>query len=337
MIPSSHRVLLLRRFGEPSWFAVVERPVPEPKFGEVLVKVLAASVQSTDVILRKGLYPTLDEEPPLVLGCDLVGEIVKIGEGVNGLALGQRICDLTITGAYAQYCILNPERIVRVDSDLDPAEATSLVLTWVTAYQLLHRDAHVKEGQKLLVLGAAGAVGQALITLGLLAGCEVWGAARRAHEIVVQALGATFIDSDKTDLSQVRSRGFDAVFDGVAQQGFSRAWRTVGPGGHLSAYGFSEAARRSTSRAMIALWFAKLWFWDVFAIGRTASFYSITAMRERYPDFFSTDLNALLAMLLHKQIKPRIAGRISLDSIAKAHAMLELGGLEGKIILAPNG
>jgi NADPH:quinone reductase-like Zn-dependent oxidoreductase len=97
VVPTQQSVLLLRKFGGPDGFAVVERPVPEPDAGEVLVKVLAASVQFTDVMLRKGQYPDLKEKPPLVLGYDLVGEVAKVGHGVTSLSVGQRVADLTMT------------------------------------------------------------------------------------------------------------------------------------------------------------------------------------------------------------------------------------------------
>ena len=188
MIPSTHRVVMLQKFGGPEGFVVVERPVPEPGVGEVLVKVLAASVQFTDVILRKGRYHDLKEKPPLVLGYDLVGEIVKLGPGVTSLAVGQRVADLTMTGSYAQYRTLDATQVALVHAALDPAVVTSLVLSWMTGYQLLHRNARVLKGQTILVLGAAGAVGQALLILGKLAGCTVWGAARarvRSYDAVV--------------------------------------------------------------------------------------------------------------------------------------------------------
>src|SRR4249920_2475245 len=185
-LPPTQRVLLLQRFGGPDGFAVVERPMPDPGVGEVLVKVLAASVQFTDVILRKGRYPDLKEKPPLVLGYDLVGEVVKLGQGVTSPSVGQRVADLTMIGSYAQYRLLKAGQVAIVDAALDPAEATTLVLSWMTAYQLLHRDAQVQKGQKLLVIGAAGAVGQALVLLGKLAGCDVWGAARARHADLVR-------------------------------------------------------------------------------------------------------------------------------------------------------
>jgi NADPH:quinone reductase len=336
-IATQQSVLMLPKFGGPDGFAVVERPVPEPGAGEVLVKVLAASVQFTDVMLRKGQYPDLKEKPPLVLGYDLVGEVVKLGEGVTSLSVGQRVADLTMIGSYAQYRTLNAAEVAIVDAALDPAEATTLVLSWMTAYQLLHRDAQVQKGQKLLVIGANGAVGQALVVLGKLAGCELWGAARARHADLVRALGAIHVDSDQADFGQLLSEGFDVVFDGIGEQGFSRSWRAVGLNGHLTAFGVSAGIQRNVSIALVGFWFVKLWWWNTFSGGRSTSFYSITSLRKKHPDWFVADLGQLLGMLKRGEIKPRVAERIALDAVADAHTRIEQGGLEGKIVLVPNG
>ena len=337
MIPSTQRVVMLSKFGGPDGLAVVERPVPEPVAGEVLVKVLAASTQFTDVMLRKGQYPDLKEKPPLILGYDLVGEVVKVGPGVTSPSVGQRVAELTVTGSYAQYRTLEASRATIVDAALDPAEATSLVLSWMTAYQLLHRDARVVKGQKLLVVGAAGAVGQALVVLGRLAGCEVWGAAGARHADVVRALGATHVDSDHADYRLAVPEGFDAVFDGIGEKGFSRSWSAVGPRGHLSAFGVSAGVQQNVSLLRIGAWFAKLWWWNTFSGARSTSFYSITKVRKNHPDWFIADLGQLLSLLKRGEIKPRIAERVGLDAVADAHSRIERGGLEGKIVLIPNG
>ena len=337
IFPAQQRVLLLRKFGGPEEFTVVERPVPEPGAGEVLVKVLAASVQFTDIMLRKGQYPDLKEKPPLVLGYDLVGEVVKVCQGVTSPSVGQRVADLTMTGSYAQYRLLKADQVAIVDAELDPAEATTLVLSWMTAYQLLHRDARVQKGQKLLVIGAAGAVGQALVHLGKLAGCELWGAARARHADLVRALGAIHVDSDQADFEQVLPGGFDVVFDGIGEQGFSRTWRAVGPRGRLTAFGVSAGIQRNVSIALVGLWFVKLWWWNMFSGARSTSFFSITSLRKKHPDWFVADLGQLLGMLKRGEIKPRVAERIAFDAVADAHTRIERGGLEGKIVLVPNG
>jgi NADPH:quinone reductase-like Zn-dependent oxidoreductase len=333
--PAIQRVVLLDGFGGADRLTIVERPVPDPHAGEVLVKVLAASVQFTDIMLRKGLYPDLKQKPPFVLGYDVVGEVVKVGPDVASLAVGQRVADLTMTGSYAQYRTLRADRCVVVDASLDPAEATSLVLSWTTAYQLLHRDAEVREGQKLLVIGAAGAVGQALVVLGKLAGCQVWGAASSRHKTLVAALGATHVSQD-VDYALVLPERFDVVFDGIAEQGFSRAWRAVGPRGHLSAFGVSVGVKSNVSIALLGFWLAKLWWWNLLSSTRSASFFSITSLRKKHPKWFVDDLSQLLGMLKRGEIKPRIAEGITLDRVAEAHVRIETGGLEGKIVLLPN-
>jgi NADPH:quinone reductase-like Zn-dependent oxidoreductase len=328
--------LVLEKFGGTDGFRPQQRAVPVPGVGDVLVRVLAASVQYTDVIVRKGRYPALEAKPPLVLGYDVVGEIVQLGPGALGLSVGQRVADLTVTGSYAQYRTLRADRVTIVDPALDPAETTTLILSWVMAYQLLHRDARVQRGQRLLVTGAAGAVGQALVVLGRLAGCDVWGAAHARHADRVRTLGATPIDSDHTDFAKILPEGFDVVFDGIGEEGFARAWRAVGPRGRLSVFGFSAGVASNASFARIGFWFAKLWFWNHVSGARSASFVSITTLRVEHPDWFDADLRALLVMLARGEIKPLVAERIGFDRVADAHARLERGGLEGKIVLIPN-
>ena len=336
-IPSRQTVVLLRKFGGPEELVVTEAAVPEPAPGEVLVKILAASVQFTDVMLRKGRYPDLKDKPPLVLGYDLVGEIVKLGAGVQSLRIGQRVADLTTTGCHAQYRTLAANRVTLVDPALDPAAATALVLSWTTAWQLLHRDAKVKKGDQLLVIGAAGAVGEALVVLGKLAGCEVWGTARARHAERVRECGATPVDSDQADYATLFPGGFDAVFDGIGGQGFSRVWRAVGPRGHLSTFGVSAAIQGDIPFVRVGLWFAKLWAWNHFAGRRSTSFYSITTMRRKRFEWFLADLAELLALARRGAIRPRISERIGFDEVVEAHRRLERGGVEGKIILLPNG
>ena len=336
-IPSRQTIVLLRKFGGPEELVVAEAAVPEPAPGEVLVRILAASVQFTDVMLRKGRYPDLKDKPPLVLGYDLVGEIVKLGAGVQSLRIGQRVADLTTTGCHAQYRTLAANRVTLVDPALDPAAGTALVLSWTTAWQLLHRDAKVKKGDRLLVIGAAGAVGEALVVLGKLAGCEVWGTARARHAERVRECGATPVDSDQADYATLFPGGFDAVFDGIGEQGFSRAWRAVGPRGHLSTFGVSAAIQGDIPLVRVGLWFAKLWAWNHFAGRRSTSFYSITTMRSKRFEWFLADLAELLALARRGAIRPRISERIGFDEVVEAHRRLERGGVEGKIILVPNG
>ena len=190
-----NRVVQVRRFGEPDQLEVVDAPLPTASRGEVRVRVLASGVEYTDVVIRRHLYPqTMRRRPPFVMGYDLVGEIDQLGDGVSGFRLGDRVADMTVLGSNAAYRTLQAVELTRVPAGVDAAEAAALILSWTTAYQLLHRAAQVQRGQRVLVQGAAGAVGQALLVLGKMAGLELWGTGRGAHGTLIRELGATPID-----------------------------------------------------------------------------------------------------------------------------------------------
>ena len=331
------RALVLRRFGGPEGFELVDQPMPVPGAGEVRVRVLAASVQFTDTLLRRGLYPDLRERPPLILGYDVVGEVVALGPGVTSLQVGDRVADLTMTGSYARFRTLRADRVVPVPPGVDAAEAVAMVLTWATAYQLLHREARVSAGQRVLIHGAAGAVGQALVALGRRAGLQLWGTAHARDAERVRSAGATPIEPRTQEALALVPKGFDVVFDGIGERGFAPSWAAVTPGGTLVGYGFSAAAAKGTSRLTVGLWLLRLHLWDWLPDQKSARFYSITAQRERQPGWYRADLAALFALLQARQVRPVIARRIGLEAVAEAHRQLEAGGVSGKIVLCPWG
>src|SRR5262245_36291166 len=202
-----NQVVHVRRFGGPDALEVVDAPLPTAGRGEVRVRVLASGVEYTDVVIRRHLYPqTMLRRPPFVLGYDVVGEIDQLGNGVSGFRLGDRVADMTVVGSNAAYRTLRADDLARVPAGVDAAEAAALILSWTTAYQLLYRAARVQRGQRVLVQGAAGAVGQALLVLGRMAGLELWGTARGAHAGLIRELGATPIDYQREDFTRPAGR-----------------------------------------------------------------------------------------------------------------------------------
>src|SRR6516162_5686720 len=177
-----NRVVQVRRFGGPDGLEVIDTPLPTAGRGEVRVRVLASGLEYTDVLIRRHLYPQTMRRPPFVLGYDVVGEIDQLGDDVSGFQVGDRVADMTVVGSNSAYRTLRSSDLTRVPAGLDAAQAATLILSWTTAYQLLHRAVRVQRGQRVLVQGAAGAVGQALLALGKLAGLELWGSARGVHE-----------------------------------------------------------------------------------------------------------------------------------------------------------
>jgi NADPH2:quinone reductase len=331
-----NRVVQVRRFGGPDGLEVVDAPLPTAGPGEVRVRVLASSVNYTDVLIRRRLYPqTMRIRPPFVLGYDVVGEIDQLGDGVRGFQVGDRVADMTVVGSNAAYRTLRADDVARVPAGIDAAEAATLILSWTTAYQLLHRSAHVTAGQRVLVHGAAGAVGQALLALGRLAGLEVWGAARGEHAAMIRELGAKPIDYQREDFTRVLPGGFDVVFDGVGEDGYRRSFAALKPGGLLLAIGFSASVQAQKRMRTIVMSIARMYLWRFRPGGKRARFYSINAMRARHPAWFRGDLERLFGLLATGAIRPRVAERISFDEVAEAHRRLEAGGLEGKLVLCP--
>ena len=325
--------LLLSRFGGPEAFELIEAPRPEPGPGELRVRALAASVQFTDVILRKGQYPDLKERPPLVLGYDIIGEVEAVGPKVTDFSEGDRVADLTMIGSYASARLLSANQVVKVPDTVDPAEASAMVLSGLTAYQLLFRHAKVRAGQRALIHGAAGAVGQALLALGQREGLEMFGTCRAQHADLVASFGATPIDYQKEDFTKVLEDGVDVVFDGIALGGFGPSFSVLKKGGFLSAYGFSKAVQQDASFWVVAKQFMQPFLLNLLPNGRRAGFYSITKLRQKRPDWFREDLSALMGLLADGALHPRIADRLSLHQVPDAHRRLERGGLDGKLVI----
>ena len=219
--------IIVTHYGGPEELRVVEEECPEPMHGEVRVKVLAAGVSLPDVMAREGVHP---ETPrvPFTPGWDLVGVVDRLGKGVSGIEPGQIIAALPISGAYAEFVCLPQRELVPVPSGLDAAEAVSLVLNYITAYQMMHRSAQVRPGQRVLSHGAAGGVGSALLQLGRLAGLEMYGtcSSQRAS-IPVDYRHLDFVK----EIQRVTSEGVYVVFDGIGGPHMWRSRKALRPGG----------------------------------------------------------------------------------------------------------
>ena len=338
---TTNRVVQVTHFGGPDGLAVVDTPLPTAGKDEVRVRVLASSLEFTDVVIRRHLYAqTMFRRPPFVLGYDVVGEIDQLGVGVAGFQLGDRVADMTVVGSNAAYRTLRADDVVRVPADVDPAEAAAMVLSWTTAYQLLHRSARVQKGQRVLVHGAAGAVGQALVVLGKLAGLEVWGTARAEHASLVRSLGATPIDYKREDFTRVLPGGFDAVFDGIGEDRYRRSFAALKPGGVVCVFGYTARVQAGRRMLTVLPWLTGLYLWrrvlSWLPDHRRIRFYSINLMRARHPEWFKEDLAQLFGLLAARSIHPSVAKRISFAEIADAHRMVEAGGLDGKLVLCPD-
>lgn len=342
--------IIVSHYGGPDALQVVEDQCPEPKQGEVRVRVLAAGVSLPDVLAREGSHP---ETPrvPFTPGWDLVGVVDRLGAGVSGIEPGQTVAAMPISGAYAEFVCLPQRELIPAPSGLDAAEAVSLVLNYITAYQMLHRSAKVKAGRRVLIHGASGGVGSALLQLGRLAGLEMYGTCSSRGASAVSELGGIPIDYQQQDfvkeIHRLTGEGVDVVFDSLGGSHIWRSRKALRPGGTVVAYGLTGSLRggrlasgRSGSRhrfrgiAIFGLYIAASW---LFPGRKRVAPYSIQTLKRLQPALFRQDLITLLELLRQKKIKPLIAGRIPLAEARRAHELLGKGGVIGKIVLVPNG
>ena len=335
----SYKKVILNEFGSPQVLQVVEEAtLPEPEAGEVRIKVLAASATFTDTMVRKGIYYGFKEIPPLSPGYDMVGVVDKLGAGVTGLEVGQMVADLTVFGAYSEYMLRPGDSLVPVPAGLDPAEAVSMVLSYVTAYQILHRIAKAQRGQKILVHGAGGAVGTALLELGGLLDLEMYGTASRPKHELIKSLGGIPIDYKNEDfierIQALDGDSMNAAFDAIGGENFKRSFKSLKKGGMLVAYGFYDQAMGGGDSVPMA--YAKVALWNILPNGRKTSFYSIGALRKKHPEWFKEDLGALFGLLKEGQIKPSIERHMKLEDAAQAHELIEQAAVSGRIVLIVN-
>jgi len=344
-----HLRVVVTRYGGPETIQLREEERPVPGVGEVRVRVLAAGVSLPDVMAREGIHP---ETPavPFTPGWDLVGAIDRLGDGVTGFDPGQLVAAMPISGAYAEYVCLPQRKLVPVPAGLDPAEAVSLVLNYITAYQMLHRSAAAQPGQRALVHGASGGVGTALLQLGRLAQLRMWGTCSARGAAVVNNLGAAPIDYRQQDfveeILRLTGDGVDVIFDPIGGEHMWRSRDALRPGGKVVAYGNTTslrgeglAANRSGRRNRLH----GIPVFGLYILGglilpgrRRVVPYSIQWRMRLKPNHFRRDLITLLELLRQAKIKPLIAARFPLAEARQAQELLAGGGIIGKIVLVCN-
>ena len=341
--------VVVTHYGGPEVITAIEEEIPTPKAGEVRVKVLAAGVSLPDVLAREGVHP---ETPrvPYTPGWDLVGTVDQRGEGVTGFEPGETVAAMPIHGCYAQYVCVPRRKLVPVPAALDAAEAVAVVLNYVTAYQMLHRSVKARPGQRMLIHGASGGVGSAMLQLAQLADVEMYGTCSAPAAGVVRKLGGIPIDYRNTDfvkeIHRLTGDGVDAVFDGIGGDNLWRSRDALREGGRVVTYGFQSKIRGGRiaagsggrhpfrESAALARFIVRNWFKP----GRKSMVpYSIQWLMRLKPAWFRQDLLTLLELLKQRRIKPLIAQRLPLQEARRAHEMLGEGGVVGKIVLLPNG
>jgi NADPH:quinone reductase-like Zn-dependent oxidoreductase len=336
----NHRVVVTHH-GGPDVLQMMEEDIPEPGVGEVRVQVLAAGVSAFDLIYRR--WRRLPGSPPVpfTLGEDVVGFVDKAGPTVTSLEPGQMVAGGTwvagVGGGYSEFICLPETELVPVPSGVDAAEAVCLVVNYLTAHLHLHSYGQVRRGERVLVHGAAGGVGTALLQLGELAGLEMFGTASERQQQVVSALGAAPIDYRAENfverIQDLTGDGVDVVIDpvGGATQ-LWRSYRTLRPGGRLVWLGSAAIDQQGLRVAPLSM--AMVLMLKLIPDRRRApGCPTLDKFAKRHPGWYRSTLSELLELLAEGKIKPVVAERIPLADAVAAHVLLERGGHTGKIVL----
>jgi NADPH:quinone reductase-like Zn-dependent oxidoreductase len=258
---------------------------------------------------------------------------------------------MPISGSYAEFVCLPEGELVPVPPGVDAGEAVSLVLNYITAYQMLHRSAKVEAGQRVLIHGAAGGVGSALLQLGRLAGLEMYGTCSSRGATTVSALGGIPIDYQRQDFVKeiqcLTSGGVEVVFDPIGGRHLWTSRRALRRGGRVIGYGLSTSLRgtgltssrpgrrqRFRGTAVFGMYIAGSW---LLPARKRVIPYSIQWLKRWKPALFRRDLITLLDLLRERKVAPLIARRVPLAEARHAQELLEKGGVTGKIVLVRGG
>jgi NADPH:quinone reductase-like Zn-dependent oxidoreductase len=328
---ATYRAVMVTKRGGPEVLQIVELPVEPPGPGQLRVRVHAAGVGSTDLLLLAGKY-RYAPKIPVVPGYEVAGVVDAIGAGVAGFQVGDRVAALTVYGAFAEILVREAGHFLPVPDAVSDRDAAAVVLNYVTAWQMIHRVAKVKAGQSALVTGAAGGVGTAALQLLRLAGVKTYGAASAPKHDLLRSLGAVPIDYRTGSLDRLarglQPEGVDYVFDAVGGANIGPCIGALRRGGTLVGFGFMGASGALSQLAM----FANI-FLGARLRGRKGKFYGITMLYRKDPKPLREDLPRIFSLLAEKKIDPLVSRTFPLLDASKALELLIAGSVEGKIVL----
>ncbi|MEM1343982.1 MAG: NAD(P)H-quinone oxidoreductase [Pseudomonadota bacterium] len=312
--------------GAPEVLRLGQRPRPEAGPGEVVVRVSAAGVNGPDLMQRRGLYPPPKGASDL-LGLEVAGEVVALGEGVTRWSVGERLCALTNGGGYAEYVAIQAEHCLGLPEGVSEQDAAGLCETYFTVWSNLFHPEVPPKGARLLVHGGAGGIGSTAIQLGVALGLEVFATEGSAEACAFcEALGATAIDYRSEDFVGVvrGAGGADLILDIVGGDYVARNIKAARADARIVQLAFNAGSRVEI---------------DLMPVMLKRLSYTGSTLRSR-PDAFK----AAIARALEAHVWPLFGQgllksvtdrRFALEDAAAAHTLMESAGHRGKLLLMP--
>lgn len=333
------------RVGHDASLTLEQVETPPPGTTEVRVQVLASSATLSDSVVRRGFSPYLRHlAAPFTCGYDFVGRVESVGAAVMGLREGQLVADITRFGANADFLLRPSSSLSVLPEDTSPLVAEPLVMSGMTALQMLTRVARLKPGESVLVVGASGSVGLLAVALAKhLGAAVVLGTASSAKLELVTSQGGLPIDREQEDLAATVRRvvpgGVDVILDSVGGRDVAHLGALLAPRGRLVSFGLSGLARGGVRSSTEALERVGRAFGDgreaLARLGATgqveASDYDVTTFRERHRDWYDNDLDWLLTLVRSGALRPVFEAR-PLERAIDAHADIDAGQVRGRLV-----
>ncbi len=337
------RAMVVRRYGSPEVFEAKDMPDPQPKPGEVVVRVKAVGVNFADLLQRMGLYPGTPK-PPFVPGLEIAGVVEKTEDegGEEGLRRGDAVAAFAHFGAYAEWVSVRASDTFRLPPGMPFEDGAAIPLNYLTAYHSLFTMGNLQPGNRVLIHGAGGGVGIAAVQVAHARGLVVFGTAGRTKQEFLRRMGVEHaIDYEKSDFVQVVQKfapeGIEMVMDPIGGKSFSRSARCLGPMGRLVVYGFSAAAGGEGKKSLARAGKAFL---------QTARFHPLKLMQRNLAIIgvnlgglrsrgavLRGELDEIFRMYSAGQIKPVIGKTFPLTEAAAAHRYIHDRKNVGKVIL----
>lgn len=334
------RQIVITKRGGPEVLQLREVPIPECGPAQVRVRVTVAGVVFADLLMREGIYPDIPPFP-FVSGVEVAGIIDEKGVEVSEFQVGDRVAALCGFGGYTDFLVVDSWRVIKIPEDVSDVDAAALVVNYLTAYQMLYRVAHSQPGQTILVHGAAGGVGTALLDLSVWMQLNVWGTASPQKHELVRKYGAHPIDYHKEDFVEVLRRevkgGVDAVFDPIGGSYWRRSMRALSQGGLLVGYGFSAATsqgrRRPLKTVLELLRNPRPSPLELMPINKGIFGYSAQNLCKVRTDWYHEDLGTLMKLRSEGTLRPLVDRCLPLEDAARSHRLLGNSQVIGKIVL----
>ncbi|WP_299287153.1 medium chain dehydrogenase/reductase family protein [uncultured Mucilaginibacter sp.] len=325
--------IVIERAGGVEVLKLIEEPIPQPKANEVLIQVRASGVAFGDILFRQGISPATY---PMTPGYDIAGEVEAIGSAVTKFKTGDTVAGFSGTGGYTTYICLPENQLTTVPDGLNPEETVSVVLNYTAAYQLLTKAAGLKSGNSILIHGAAGGVGTAVLQLAKILGIKAYGTVSTSKIALVEKEGGIPIDYTKTDfVEQIRlltEKGVDAVLDPIGGNHLFQSYKALNKKGRLVVFGVSSAVKGEGNpkirliKAMLPFLLLKLT-----PDSKSVVISTISTKTKGLQE----DMAKMVNLLNEGKIKPIIAKAFPLAQAAEAQLFLEQTKPVGKIILQP--